>query len=335
MLSLYIILGIIAFYVVAGIIGAIVLNQVMFCKHLKEVDNPCFLSFKDYENNLDREEFSYQIDKKIIIGGYIYVSKTKYDSSKEMIILSPGYGHTHLQYLLDINFLCNLGYKVLAYDHYGTGLSSGKTLKNLYFSKYVMENLLNYIKEHNINENKKVILYGHSWGGYTVVASKKNDLVAKIISRSGFNAPIKAINDAATRKNILLSYLNPFNYLFNLVAHGTKALTPCVKDLKKNNQNIPTLVIYAIDDLTVSNANSLAANLRMNNLPNIYYIVTQDGGHNSLLSVEGQKYHKTIVKEYAQLKTNEEKSSFANKLDLVGHYKLNPVVTKSIIDFLS
>lgn len=336
MIYLYCICGIIGFLLVFLLLGFIpvkLMQNKMFNFHQYETTNPCFLTFENYKDNLTREEFKIDLDKNNYLKGFFYQKKGE-TSFKGFIILVHGYGGTHLQYLLDINFLCNLGYKVMAFDQLGVGESSGKSQVDLAKGAETLNFVINYVVENNINENLKIILYGHSWGGYSVICGATED-VDMIISRSGFVNPVKIMATSLKKMGFFTTLIIPSAYLYYLLFHHRRSFKDAYKNYNKLAKQPKTLILYAKDDTYVYEVDSLSKKFIENPNKNVTVFQTDTGGHNTILSKEGLQKHKQLLEKYEKVKDDEvKKEEFIKNLNLTKDYTLNDEHSKKITEFL-
>ena len=316
------------------------MNKAVFLIHREDPDNPAFIQNDDYPF-LKREFYTtYYYKKKI--NGYIYYKEG--NKNKGFIILSHGLFGTHVQYLKDICFLVNNGYKVLAYDQYGCGISEGKNQEYLAHGIYVCENVIKDVIHRNINENLPLILYGHSWGAYSITgAIKSYPQIRKVIARSGPIGPrvsgrdlFKVYNKNIYRfiylgYNIAYFLLIPFLYRIN----ATRG--------PKKNKETKILFIQAKDDPMVFFNHSLANYYIKHKQDNCIVKLTEKGLHNSLISIRGQVKYKELVSEYSKIKKESEiairndllKKYMLKLSDRDSLYPLNEEVSNQILDFLN
>lgn len=316
------------------------LNKEIFLIHGYDPDNPCFIRKEDYPNLLSEKYTAYYYKKKI--NGFIYYLPNK--EYKGFIILSHGLFGTHIQYLKDIYFLASLGYKVLAYDQYGCGISEGKYQEYLAHGIYVCENVITDVIKRNINGSLPLILYGHSWGAYSVCGASRNfPEIKKVIARSGPISPKVSGRDIIKKVNVHLYRFVYFGYIFAfllLVPHRFR-----IKSTRgpKKNTTSKFLFIHAKDDDLVLYKHSLADYYLKHKQNNCLVKVTIEGQHNSLISIDGLDNYKNLVKEYKTIKKesniNTQKElelQFNKKIknrDLL--YPINKEVEKQIIEFLN
>lgn len=316
------------------------LNKAVFLIHGSDPDNPCFIHYEDYPD-LKREDY-YTYYYKYKIRGYIYYKDNiKY---KGFVILSHGLFGTHIQYLKDINFLVNNGYKVLAYDQFGCGISDGKKQEYLAHGIYVCENVINDVIHRNINSGLDLILYGHSWGAYSVTgAIKKYPQIKKVISRSGPISPRISGRDLfkVFNKHIYRLIYPGYNISYLLLIprrFRIKATTG-----PKKNKETKILFIHAKDDNMVFINHSLSSYYLKHKQDNVSVFITEKGRHNSLVDIKGLDNYNHLVKEYNEIKKESElaiQNDLLKKFNLKlknrdSLYPLNEEVANKIISFLN
>lgn len=287
-------------YLAFAIIIVFLANSKLFLVRGKDPDNDCYLKFEDF-TTLNREEYSC-FYKGETIRGYIYTYKEYKDEYKGFIILSHGLWGSHIQYLLDIELLASLGYKVLAYDNYGVGISDGKTQVSLANSIYVLDAVISDIKMNQLNENLDIILYGHSMGGYAISCNlKKHKEIKKAIIRS---APLSASisgRDLLVMNNKFIGY-----FLYPIIPFATLLLLGKKNDLNsksmlKKNKTTKVLLSQAKNDQIVPYKHSLAYKMLKSRQDNLEIYISEKGLHNSLVSEESQHNYSKLKKEYKKL----------------------------------
>lgn len=86
---------------------------------------------------------------------------------KALIVLCHGYGMSLNDYLPECEYFCRNGYTVLAFDGSGTGISDG-VLRGLPQHILDLAACLDYVSSNPDLNTLPLLLYGHSWGGYSV-----------------------------------------------------------------------------------------------------------------------------------------------------------------------
>ena len=128
-----------------------------------------------------------------------------------------------------VSQLTEKGFQVFTFDYSGYGFSDGKaTRKNVLTDAY---SALDFIKNNPIFKNKKVIIFGQSYGGYlaTVVGSnRQNDIEGMIIEGAFYSHRKEAVYTVG--------------FVANIVYDGIRA----EKEIKKNKK--PILIIHSKED---------------------------------------------------------------------------------------
>ncbi len=329
---------IIFFYLAFAIIIVFLANSKLFLKRGYDPDNDLYIKYEDCPD-LNRSEY-YTYYKKAKINGFIYTSNLYKEEYKGFIILSHGLWGSHIQYLLDIEFLTSLGYKVLAFDNYGVGLSEGENQISLANSIYVLNQVIDDVKKRNINENLDLLLYGHSMGGYAVsCALKKHQEIKSAIIRS---APLSA--SVAGRDLLMLNNKTLAYFLYPVITLSTKLLLgrrndESSKKMILKNKKTSILIFHAKNDQIVFYKHSLAYKLLRCKKDNIKIYINEKGRHNSILTEKSQDNYSLLKKEYKELlkeNDNQKIHSFISnvKENKRMYYSLNDEVTSKIKDFL-
>lgn len=336
-----VIISILLFYFVICILLTFVINKKSMGVRSEDPDNPCYLRFEDYENELEREKYRGGYYNEAI-DGYIYKEKNR-NEFKGFIILIHGFGGSHIQYLVDIDYLCKEGYKVLAYDQYGVGLSEGKSMVSFSTGIYVAENVIKQVKEKNLNTDLPIILYGHSWGAYCVCgALKKNQFIKKAIIRSGFVDPIEETLYMIKQLSKPLYYIvRPLYRITYLILFSHSNMVKANKCIQKNNKT-QCLIIQAKDDTMIAPNSSLANFYLKHPQKNVQVLLTEKGMHNSIITEEAQETYKQYCANYEQLKKILEPTEKKMKIDQFvlslnrrEMYPYNLEVKDKIVEFLN
>lgn len=333
----------VALFLIYLIIGAILLmifNHKLFGSRTQDPDNPCYLTYEDFQDELDRKEFqTYYYVREI--NGYIY-QKRFMNEFKGFIILSHGMFGTHIQYMMDIDFLCRNGYQVLAFDNYGCGLSEGESTQGLATGVYVLENVIEDVKANHLNHGLPIFLYGHSWGGFSVLGAMRNYPEIKgVISRSAPYSQLDAgkvlIQNIAKKIDKFYGPFVPFIGFF-LTSHRMRIT---IKRGVEKNKKTPVLVIQSKNDPMVPYPISAACYFTNHPMDQVHVKVTEKGLHNSIIEEEGSKAYAELVKKYKEIETIPDQKKklaeervFLSSLNKKEMYPYNREICDFILDFL-
>lgn len=334
-----IVAAVVFFYLATSLITCFLMNYKLFSVRGRDPNNNCFPKFDDFDT-LNREEYTTTF-LRAPIRGYIYTNKNYQDDYKGFIILSHGLWGTHIQYLLDIEFLTSLGYKVLAFDNYGVGISGGSSQISLANASFVLDTVINDVEINNINDNLDIHLYGHSMGGYAIsYVLKKHHEIKKAIIRSSPISASKAGADLLIKeKRFLGTLIYPTVSFSTNAILGRKNNPNAIKSIKKNNDT-SILLLHAKNDSIVPFKHSVALYFLKKKKDNVETFITDYGKHNSIVKeccfdtyTKLKEHYKLLLKTGTEQDLNE----FAlylkeNKRKL---YFLDEDITSKIKEFLN
>lgn len=338
-IAIIVVIALFGIYIAFGLIVLYKAYGQVFSQRGFDPSNPCFLNYADYENEMIRIPFKTGYYGKAI-KGYIYQDKGMNDF-KGFVILSHGLFGTHIQYLLDISMLTKAGYRVLAYDQYGVGISEGNNQESLATGIYVLENVICGVEKNQINDNLPIYLYGHSWGAYCVAgALKKHKEIKGAVCLSAPFSSAKAISSLMSiEKPNLAKFLKPIIPLCSWMLLGNRYSLKANRGLK-SNKNTPTLLIQAKDDTMVPYKQSLVKYYEKHPQKNATVLIRDKGQHNVLLEEGCVDKYRSLVNEFQTIdrepdphKRNAAMSVFMEKLDKKNIYRYNTEVENAILNF--
>lgn len=146
-------------------------------------------------DGLEREKYVFTSNEGQKITGYVY--KKGDTEPKGLIVLAHGFGGGgHCSYMDVADYFASNGYNVFAYDATGNDESEGESVKGLPQGVIDLDYALNYIKADEQLSDLPLLLWGHSWGGYSVCSvSKLHPEIEGIISVAGFNSSLDMIEN--------------------------------------------------------------------------------------------------------------------------------------------
>lgn len=305
-----------------------------------EKANPVCVQWEDLAaKGIDRTPFVHKLRGQKTIQGFLY---SKGDlKGKPLIILSPGYGDTHLQYLFDIRMLVLNGFLVLAYDQYGTGMSSGRSLGYLAKGRKVLDGIIDDVERRSLGQGRRLFLYGHSWGGYCVLSVlAKHPEIAKCVARAPLDNPVLA--PLETGKLVLGGFLmdlcKPMAVLSSLVMHGPKAFKSAHGGLSRNDTTRVLITASAKDRIVPLKASPIRY-LRRHPQGNVSVVVWPSRiAHNDLVSDESLEGYGAKVRECKELATSADYpralDGFLGSLDREKAIRVDEKAQDAILGFL-
>ena len=282
--------------------------------HREEI-KPGLKYFTNEELGVRKTPYSF-ISSDVTINGFIY--EIENNEPKGIIILVHGMGGGHINYMNEICYFAKLGYKVISYDNYGTMLSEGKNLKGFQQTLNDLRACILSVQSNLEFAGLKVILYGHSWGGYAVsaVSNFKDIHVDGIISLSAFDSPSKILTSMVQQsigKAMIILY--PFFRFVELFKFGEEVNFTSLEGYKKCN--CPLLLIHGEKDNLVPISIFRSFREELKEFDNIEFIELPTKYHRPNITDEGVTYDNwfnneasKIIKEKGNIKEFYEQANY-------------------------
>lgn len=232
------------------------------------------------------------------LSGFFYYKKLNSKESKKIVVLVHGYGLTHKDYALEIEEFARSGFTVFAYDMTGCGESDGKNMKG--FSQFIMdaESAVKFASQSNIFN--KIIVLGHSTGGYAAAAllNIDNIKVDKVIAIAGFNATGKYVQRCVQKNLNIFSYLIEFwVYVIEYIKFGKISMYTGINGVNKFPGEV--LVIQGKKDDEMYGKGSLYSMQHKRKRESSKFMLIPDADHYPLRIKKGKliRINKTVFKD--------------------------------------
>ena len=150
-----------------------------------------------------------------------------------VILFVHGVGGGHFYMFPLINYFANLGYIIVAYDQYASGLSEGRKIGSMTVGARDIEFAIKYVEEKY--KEYKLYMLGHSWGAFTASTGLSySRRIEKTILVSGFNHQ----SDFVLNGNffgVLLSFILKIR---DLIIYKKYAKMTLIKSLKNTESKV-------------------------------------------------------------------------------------------------
>ncbi|MBP5693843.1 MAG: alpha/beta fold hydrolase [Bacilli bacterium] len=290
-------------------------------------DGSPYLKCKSVEDfpGLKATPFSFY-SKKLKLNGFRYF----YDvpTFKGVVVFFHGAGNGHLAYITEINSFAKEGYLVYAYDNSFCGASEGEGFWNFSSSLVDQKYFFEFLDKDEPALNLKRYASGHSWGGFTALASLSDPKykIEKVVEFSGFTSVLE----------LFLLYqpnLKGISWILKIMQHryfGKLGNLDCLKILKNTDKKV--LMVHGDKDATVPYEKVfLRAQSALEDRKNINFLVVKDRHHQPYFSISAQTYYLDLINQGVPL-------GKVNPLPEIDYDKLteeDPLVMKTVFDFLS
>ena len=250
-------------------------------------------------DGLEREKHVFTSNEGQKITGYVY---TKGDTElKGLIVLAHGFGGGgHCSYMDVADYFASNGYNVFAYDATGNDESEGESVKGLPQGVIDLDYALNYIKADEELSDLPLMLWGHSWGGYSVCSvSKLHPEIEGIISVAGFNSSLDMIENVGRgMAGDAIDYAMPIFEDLEKDKFGDFATMNVLESLERSTADV--LIYHSADDDLIPIELSydkyyekFADNERFT------FVRFEDRGHNYIFnSAESLEYREKVNADY-------------------------------------
>lgn len=180
-------------------------------------------SIEDYEG-LRRTKYDFISNHGQKIVGYLYyVENVDY---RGVVVFGHGFGGGgHNSYMECADYFARNGYYVYAFDATGNDESEGTSVEGLLQQVIDMDYAISYVETLAETKDLPVMLFGHSWGGYTVTnVIKYHPEVKAVVSLAGFNKSSDLL-EAQGREIIgdFVSLLMPYVKAYERMKFGSYA----------------------------------------------------------------------------------------------------------------
>ena len=206
-------------------------------------------SVSDFEG-LKMEECTFASNNGQLLAGYKYSKDGQ--PIKGVAVLAHGFGGGgHNTYMDVADYFTSNGYLVFAYDATGNDKSEGEAVGGLPQGVIDLDYALRYVKQAEEYKDLPIVLFGHSWGGYSVgnVLNCHTDVKAAVIA-AGFDRSADLIKQQGEAMvGVGINLLMPYFSLYEWLKFGEYAGYSAVDGFAKSEAGI--MVIHSMDDTTV------------------------------------------------------------------------------------
>lgn len=251
-------------------------------------------SIEDFDGLL-RDKYTFSSDKGQKLTGYKYYRDSK--EAKGLVVIAHGFGGGgHRSYMNIADYFASNGYWVFAYDATGNDESEGEAVGGLPQGIIDLDYALRFIKSNADFDGLPIVLWGHSWGGYSVgsVTKLHPDVKAAVIV-SGFNESLDMLETEG--RNIVgnvIDYVLPIFEKHEKKTFGDYASMSILDSLDATD--VPALFVHSEDDQMIPIEISFDRYFeKFANNDRFSFIRYKDRGHNYIFCSENRRKY---VEEY-------------------------------------
>lgn len=154
-----------AFFLIIMPVLTVIVYQDNFGKRFETAEWMAY-SVNDFEG-LKVEECVFPSNNGQLLAGYQYSKENQ--QIKGVLVIAHGLGGGgHNTYMDIADYFTSNGYLVFAYDATGNDKSEGDSVEGLPQGVIDLDYALRYVKQVDEYQDLPIVLFGHSWGGYSV-----------------------------------------------------------------------------------------------------------------------------------------------------------------------
>lgn len=303
---------------------------------------PLAWSIEDFDG-LMRDKYTFESNKGQMLTGYKYYKDNT--EIKGLLVLAHGFGGGgHRSYMDIADYFAGRGYAVFAYDATGNDESEGEAVGGLPQGIIDLDYALRFVKSCEDFAGLPIVLWGHSWGGYSVgsVLKLHPDVKAAVIA-AGFNESLDMLESEG--RNIAggaIDYVMPYFEEYEKETFGDYASMSVLDGLAATEAGI--MIIHSTDDDMIPIENSYERYYEcFSSNERFEFIRFENRGHNYIFSSEKAEQYKieynTAAQKWlegigAENLTEEMRAEYyENNFDKHKGYELDDELMKQLLDF--
>lgn len=250
---LKIVLIIIGIIIALVILAALTLPKPLAMSVYNDNFGKRFITSEPWAWNIDdfdglyRDKYIFSSDKGQKLTGYKYYRDA--ENAKGLVVIAHGFGGGgHRSYMNIADYFASNGYWVFAYDATGNDESEGDAVGGLPQGIIDLDYALRFVKQEPAFANFPIVLWGHSWGGYSVgsVTKLHPDVKAAVIV-SGFNESLDMLETEGRRiVGNVIDFVLPLFEKHETKTFGEYASMSILNSLDATD--VPALFIHSEDD---------------------------------------------------------------------------------------
>lgn len=253
-------------------------------------------SVSDFEG-LQVEECTFPSNDGQLLTGYQYSKNNQ--EIKGVVVIAHGFGGGGQNTYMDVaDYFSSNGYHVFAYDATGNDKSEGEAVGGLPQGVIDLDYALRYVKQADEYKNLPIMLFGHSWGGYSVgsVLNCQPDVKAAVVV-AGFD---RSADLCESQGKSMVGYgiklMMPYISLYERFRFGKYAAYSATDGFASTDAKI--MVLASTDDRMVPTEygydkfyNTYGDNSR------VHFIEFEDRGHDGIYYSDAARLYKRQLNE--------------------------------------
>ena len=249
---------------------------------------PLMLRVEDFEG-LECKEYSFPSDKGQLLAGYLYSSG---EDQHGIVVIAHGFGGGgHNSYMDAADFFARNGYYVFAYDATAMDKSEGERLGGVPQGVIDLEHAISFVEESADIPDLPIVLFGHSWGAYSVSAVLTyHPEVKAVIECSGFDRSSDMFESGGkSQAGSLIYAMTPCIRMHEFFKFGKYAANTAMDGFDSTDAAV--MIVHSADDTVIDIKYGLDKYYKKyKDDARFTFIRFEDKGHNSILNDPDNTY---------------------------------------------
>ena len=249
---------------------------------------PLMLRVEDFDG-LRCTECSFPSDKGQMIAGYLY---SVGEDQRGIVIIAHGFGGGgHNSYMDCAYYFASNGYLVFAYDATGTDKSEGDGVGGVPQGVIDLDHAVSYVEASDDIPDLPIVLFGHSWGGYSVSAVLTyHPEVKAVIECSGFNRSSDMFESGGKSQagNVIYA-MTPFVRMYERFKYGKYATNTAMDGFDATTGSV--MIVHSADDDVIGIEYGCDRYYeKYKDDPRFTFVRFEDRGHNEIFNDPDNTY---------------------------------------------
>ena len=257
---------------------------------------PFMLRVEDF-SGLRCTECVFPSDYGQMLAGYLYSAG---EEQRGIVVIAHGFGDGgHNSYMDCANYFAQHGYYVFAYDATGTDRSEGDGVGGVPQGVIDLNYAISYVETKDDLSGLPVVLFGHSWGGYSVCSVLTyHPEVKAVIECSGFNSSSDMFESGGkSQAGSLIYAMTPFVKTYERVKYGNYADNTSMDGFASSDALV--MVVHSADDAVIGIEYGYDKFYeKYGDDSRFTFIRFEDRGHNALLNNPEDTYKDEFNAEF-------------------------------------
>ena len=241
---------------------------------------PFKLYIEDFDG-LQCKKYTFSSDQGQTLMGDLYSFG---ENQHGILVMAHGFGGGgHNSYMNCANYFAHHGYYVFAYDATGNDESGGKGVGGLPQGVADLDYAITFVEESGTFPDLPIVLFGHSWGGYSVCSVLTyHPEVKAVIACSGFNRSSDLFEAEGKKQagNGIYAML-PFVKLHERIKYGSYASNTAMDGFAASQASV-MIVHSSDDDIVPIEYGYDIYNQTYKDDPRFQFVHFEDKGHNDI-----------------------------------------------------